>query len=70
MENQSNTYQNREYMIFNVSELPLINFSQVLQTSESTVRRSVDETKGFVKWVGDIPESVNNLKYQRRDLHS
>jgi len=54
-------YNNRQFMIFNVSELNQIDFSQVLETSEETVRKSVDETKTFVKWDGDIPSSVNSL---------
>ena len=49
-------------MIFEVSELSKIDFSQVLETSEESVRRSVDGTKTFVKWDGDaVPECVNNL---------
>ena len=54
-------YPQREFMIFNVSELDQIDFTQVLETSEETVRKSVDETKTFVKWDGVIPECVNNL---------
>lgn len=55
-------FDNREFMIFNVSELPLINFEEVLETSENTVRRSIDGTKTFVKWDGNtIPASVNTL---------
>ena len=54
-------YENREFMIFNISELPLIDFTQVLETSLDTVRKSVDETKTFVKWDGVIPECVSNL---------
>jgi hypothetical protein len=54
-------YENREFMIFNVSELELIDFSQVLETSIDTVRKSVDETKTFVKWVGITPLSVEGL---------
>jgi hypothetical protein len=55
-------YEQREFMIFNVSELPLIDFTQVLETSIDTVRKSVDETKTFVKWDGDIiPSSVDSL---------
>ena len=54
-------YENREFMIFNISELNQIDFTQVLETSEETVRKSVDETKTFVKWDGVIPECVNNL---------
>ena len=55
-------YSNREFMIFNVSELPNIDFSQVLETSIDTVRKSVDETKTFVKWNGNtIPSSIETL---------
>lgn len=49
-------------MIFNISELPLIDFTQVLETSTETVRKSVDQSKTFVKWDGEeIPSSVNAL---------
>jgi hypothetical protein len=54
-------YENREFMIFNVSELPNIDFKTVLETSEETVRKSVDETKTFVKWDGNMPECISNL---------
>jgi hypothetical protein len=55
-------YENREFMVFNVSELDTINFNEVLETSIDTVRKSVDETKTFVKWEGEtIPPSVQNL---------
>ena len=50
-------------MIFNVSELPNIDFNEVLETSIDTVRKSVDETKTFVKWESEIiPSSVQNLQ--------
>lgn len=48
-------------MIFNVSELPLVNFNEVLETSVDTVRKSVDGTKTFVKWNGEQPSFVDNL---------
>lgn len=54
-------YDNREFMIFNVSELANINFEEVLETSIDTVRKSVDQTKTFVKWDGVMPECVSNL---------
>jgi hypothetical protein len=61
METQLQDYENREFMIFNVSELNQIDFTQVLETSIDTVRKSVDQTKTFVKWDGVTPECVNNL---------
>jgi len=54
-------YGNRQFLILNVSELNLVNFSQVLETSYSTVRLSVDGTKTFVKWDSEIEPSFVNL---------
>ena len=61
MEQQLQEYDNREFMIFNVSELPQIDFTQVLETSADTVRKSVDETKTFVKWDDVMPQCVADL---------
>jgi len=58
---ETQNYENREFMIFNVSELPLIDFTQVHETSQDTVRRSVDGTLTFVKWDGAMPSSVEAL---------
>ena len=58
----SHTFDHRNFMIFNVSELGSVNFNEVLETSQDTVRKSVDETKTFVKWEGDdTPTSVDSL---------
>ena len=55
-------YNNRHFMIFSVTELPNIDFTQVNETSAETVRKSIDGTKTFVKWDGDnIPSSVETL---------
>jgi len=62
METQLQDYENRKFMIFNVSELELIDFTQVCETSIDTVRKSVNETKTFVKWDSvEIPSSVETL---------
>jgi hypothetical protein len=52
------TYENRKYLIIPVSQLPQINFNEVLETSAETVRKSVDESKTFVKWEGEMPQSL------------
>jgi hypothetical protein len=54
-------YTERNFMIFNVSELTNIDFNEVLETSADTVRKSVDLTKTFVKWEGTMPTCVSNL---------
>lgn len=54
-------YTNREYLIFPITELSKIDFNQVLETSEETVRKSVDKSKTFVKWSGEQPTFISTL---------
>lgn len=54
-------YEDRRFVIFDVTELPLIDFTQVYETSIDTVRKSVDGTKTFVKYDLPQPSSVANL---------
>jgi len=61
MEQILQDYESRKFMIFNISELDTIDFTQVYETSKDTVRKSVDGSKTFVKWDGDTPECVANL---------
>ena len=59
---ETQDYENRKFMIFNMSELPMIDFTQVCETSQDTLRFSVDGTKSFVKWDSiEIPSSVDSL---------
>ena len=54
-------YPDRRFVIFNITELNKINFNQVFETSIDTVRKSVDETKTFVKYDMPMPSSVSSL---------
>jgi hypothetical protein len=54
-------YDNRRYIIFPVTELSKVHFSLVGETSEETVRRSVDGTKTFVKWDSGKPAFVDDI---------
>jgi hypothetical protein len=51
----------RQYIIFDIFEIGLIDFAQVLETSIDTIRKSVDGTKTLVKWDGDTPACISNL---------
>ena len=61
MEQLQGEYDGRKFMIFSVTELDQIDFTQVLETSIDTVRKSVDGLKTFVKWDSTMPTSVSNL---------
>ena len=54
-------YANRRFVIFNVTELSTIDFTQVYETSADTVRKSVDGTQTFVKFDLPMPSSVAAL---------
>ena len=56
-----NMFENRNYLIFNMTEVDSIDFTNVLETSTETLRLSVDETKSFVKWEGETPSFVSDL---------
>ncbi len=49
------------YVIFDVFELSTIDFNQVLETSIDTVIYNVAETKTIVKYIGEMPSSVQAL---------
>tara|TARA_R110002020_G_scaffold129168_2_gene289384 strand:+ start:3762 stop:4010 length:249 start_codon:yes stop_codon:yes gene_type:complete len=52
---------NRTYVIFDTHEVSAINFAEVLEDSENTLRRNVGNTKTFVKYEGQMPASVSAL---------
>ena len=52
---------NRHYVIFDTNEVSAIDFAEVLEDSENTLRRNVDNTKTFVKYEGQMPASVSAL---------
>jgi hypothetical protein len=49
-------YSDRNFLIFPVTELPKVDFSQVCET-----RKSVDGTKAFIKWDGEVPVFVAEI---------
>jgi len=54
-------FENRHFIVFDVSELNKIDFTQVLETNSNTVRKSYDNTQTFVKWDGATPSCIDDL---------
>lgn len=52
---------NYTYVIANASEINNIDYSQVLQTSASTVRKNITQTKFILKYDGDKPQTIQNI---------
>ena len=54
--------ENRTYMIFSSSEMRLINFNEILDDNYETMIFSLDGSKIVVKWEGNQPEFVSELR--------
>lgn len=54
-------YDSRNYLIIPTEEVSKVDFTQVCETSAETLRKSVDETKTFIKWDGEAPEFVATI---------
>lgn len=54
-------YENREYLIIPTTEVSKIDFTQVCETSEETLRFSTLGDKTFVKWDGETPTFVADI---------
>ncbi len=50
------------YVIFDVSELNKINFNEVFNNEDEELRYSIDGTKTFVKFRGNVPTCIGNLE--------
>ena len=46
-------YDERNFLIFNVSEINKVDFNEVLETSSTTLRKSIDKQKTLIKWDGN-----------------
>lgn len=53
-------YNNRKFIIFNSSELHKVDFTQVLDTSINTLRKSLDGTKVLIKYEG-TPSFIDSI---------
>lgn len=43
-------HNNKTYAVINLTDISLIDFSQIAQSSASTVRKSLDNTQFVIKW--------------------
>ena len=55
---QPDNFKDRNYVIIDVTDVGLVDFSQVLEASSETLRKNSDSTQTFVKYDGTQPSSV------------
>ena len=50
------------YVIYNMDDVSTIDFSQVDETSQDTLRLSIDKTKTVLKFAGETPSFLVGLQ--------
>jgi hypothetical protein len=53
--------ENRKYVVFSTNETSSIDFSEVFETGIETLRLNASGSETFVKYDGDMPQSVIDL---------
>jgi hypothetical protein len=59
------SFENRKYVIFSTNETSSIDFSDVLETEIGSLRLNASGSETFVKYDGDMPQSVIDLTTRR-----
>ena len=54
-------YENRKWVIVNVSDITEEMILSAIKTSMSTLRKSLDGTKAILKWEGDTPSCFDSM---------
>ena len=54
-------YSDRSFVTLNSSEINKIDFNYILQTDETTLRKSADGSLTFIKWTGAAPSFTQDL---------
>ena len=54
-------YENRKWVIVNVSDITDEMIASAIQTSTSTLRKTLDGTKAILKWEGDTPSCFDGM---------
>ena len=54
-------YENRKWVIVNVSDITDEMISSAIQTSIGTLRKTLDDSKAILKWDGDTPTCFDGM---------
>ena len=54
-------FENRKWVIVNVSDITNDMISSAIQTSTNTLRKTTDNSKAILKWDGDTPAVFDGM---------
>ena len=55
------SFENRKWIIINVSDITDEMIDSAIQTSMNTLRKTLDGTKAILKWDGDTPSCFDGM---------
>ena len=55
------SFENRKWVIINVSDVTDDIIDNAIQTSRDTLRKSLDDSKAILKWDGDTPDCFDGM---------
>ena len=62
-------FENRKWIIINVSDITDEMISSAIQSSMDTLRKTLDGTKAILKWDGDTPSCFDGMTtYNHSDI--
>ena len=59
----------RTYVIVNTTDLELLDYDQLLTTSDETATRNIKGDKAIVKYEGDMPSTIDELTTKTIHTH-
>lgn len=64
------SFENRRWIFLNTADISAVNFNQVIQNDQSTVRKSLDGSKFFVKYETSVYKSLSgdSIQYEGDEL--
>jgi len=54
-------FENRKWIIINVSDITPEMIASAIQTSMDTLRKTLDDNKAILKWDGDTPSCFDGM---------
>lgn len=67
-------HNTKTYAVINITDLELTEFTQIVETSSNTIRKSIDESQFAIKWIeGYTPTFITDgsiVPVQEYDHHA
>ena len=60
----------KTYVIINTTDLAILDYAELLTTSAETTIKNLEGDKAIVKYLGNMPETIDQLETKTINTHS